>query len=487
VTDRFSSAAVVFLILGATPLAVLGGSANGWTGRATPHFAIYTTDRHDEGAQDILGHLEAARLFFEQTGWATKDANKPLNIVAFGSSKEYESYGLNPSAYAFYQRTREGDYVVMRDLEPEHYGVVVHEYTHFVVEHSGLSLPLWLNEGLADLYSTVECRKSQVFVGNAPEGRMATLNFRRWMDWGTLLTVDHDSAYYQQTDKMLLFYAQSWALTHMLAMDPAYASQFPNFLKAVSKGAKTEAAMLAVYHKTLNQVGRELEEYVGSKRMAARMVDIDARCGRLLTEDIADAGKRVEFALSDVLAANPQMASAAKGRLETLTAKYPDDPHSEESLGFLAMRAGLQKDAEQHFARAVEAHSQDPEVWFRLAHLKLRESGPSEEVMALLERVVAADGGHYNARLELGFAAAKSSRFDVAVNALEGMGEPQAQHAYVVSYTLAYCLVELHQGNRARTYAERARNIAANNTDREQVAGLLRYIEQEAPLEVASR
>jgi len=455
-------------------------------GRATSHFAIYTTDPHD-GGQSILGRLEAARLFFEQTGWAAKDRPVQLSILAFGSSREYESYGLNPSAYAFYQRTRDGDYVVMRDLEPEHFGVAVHEYTHFVVEHTGLDLPLWLNEGIADLYSTVECHKSQVLVGIAPEGRLETLSRRRWMDWSTLASVDRDSAYYQQTDKMLLFYAQSWALTHMLAMDPAYSGQFKDFLAAMSNGATTDAATLAVYHKSLEQIGHELEEYVGSKRMAARLVDVDVRSGSELTADVSDAAKRVEFALADVLAANPRAAAAAVSRLETLTAKYPNDPHSEETLGFLAMRAGQQRDAEEHFARAVQWHSQNPEVWFRLAHLKLRESGPSAEVMDLLERVVAADSSHYNARLELGFAAAKIGRFEAAVTALEGIGKLQAQHAYVVSYTLAYCLAELRQGNRARVYAERAKTDAASNADREQVAGLLRYIDQEAPLEVASR
>ena len=60
---------------------------------------------------------------------------------------------------------------------------------------------------------------------------------------------------------MLLFYSQSWALVHMLEHRAAYSAGFPNFVKAVSDGASADAALLAVYHKTLQQVGDELVDY----------------------------------------------------------------------------------------------------------------------------------------------------------------------------------------------------------------------------------
>jgi lipopolysaccharide biosynthesis regulator YciM len=122
-----------------------------------------------------------------------------------------------------------------------------------------------------------------------------------------------------------------------------------------------------------------------------------------------------------------------------------------------------------------------------LAHLKLQAEGPTEEVVDLLQRVISSDGDHYGARLELGFAAAKNEKYEIAVKALEGIANVKPEHAYVVTYTLAYCLIELQQGNRARAYAEQARKLAADTRDRDEVAGLFRYIEQEAPSVVASR
>jgi tetratricopeptide (TPR) repeat protein len=286
---------------------------------------------------------------------------------------------------------------------------------------------------------------------------------------------------------MLLFYAQSWAMVHMLALDPEYANGFKQFLLAVSIGATSNEAMNAVYHKSLEDAGQDLRSYVGSKRMCARLFNLDVRPTTLETEEIGDAGKRVELALADVLAASPQLADEGSNRLASLATKYPEDPRPEESLGFQAMNAGRMKDAEGHFALAVKHNSENPEVWFRLAHLKLQTEGPTSEAINLLQRVVAVNPDHYGARLELGFAAAKTGQFDLAVKALEGIQQLKAEHAYSVSYTLAYCLVELEQGNKARMYAERAREFATSAKDRSEIAGLVRYINQESPIEVATR
>ena len=179
-----------------------------------------------------------------------------------------------------------------------------------------------------------------------------------------------------------------------------------------------------------------------------------------------------------MLTANPNTTNEGKLRLEALAAKYPDDPRCEESLGLLAMRNGLQDDAVQHFTKAMAGHSKNPDVWYGLAHLKITEGGDLDEAIALLQRTLAASPSHYNARMELGFAAAKNGQFDVAVAALKGIAKPRPEHAYVVTYTLAYCLNELHQGSLARSFAEQARKFAATNADQRQVAGLLSYLER---------
>ena len=202
------------------PVPVLGHSFDSWQGQETSHFAILATSQ-EPGTHEILVRLETARVFFERTGLGKESPQ--LSILALDSASQADVYRVNRAAYAFYQRTREGDFVVMRDLRPEHFPVAVHEYTHFVLEHAGFHLPLWLNEGLAEFYSTLAAHDGgQVVIGEAPAGREDTLATQRWMDMSTLVAVNHDSPYYQQQEKMLLFYAQSWATVHMLVLDPQY-------------------------------------------------------------------------------------------------------------------------------------------------------------------------------------------------------------------------------------------------------------------------
>ncbi len=336
-------AVLLVLTLGfSSAYCVFGRSNSEWLGYSTSHFTVLAKGHKEQGCA-VIERLEMARLYFEKTGWTQRDSAQRVELLAFYGDKEFESYRLHESAYAFYQLGRQADYIVMRDLEPEHYSVAIHEYTHSVVEHAGLNLPPWLNEGLADFYSTLECQRAKVLVGAAPEGRVFILQKRRWMDWAVLAAVDEDSPYYRQPEKMLLFYAQSWAMVHMLARDPAYADGFPKFVAAVSGGMTADSALQAIYHKTLLQVGEEVAGYVRSKRMKAHWTSVDARPGPLEMQAVAEAGKRAEFALAEVLAANPESAGEAKIRLAALSARYPSGPRAKESLGFLATNAASEK------------------------------------------------------------------------------------------------------------------------------------------------
>lgn len=482
-----SFAALAFLVIGVCLASPVSLAISGWAGQATAHFAIFTTD-NNSGGRELLERLERARLYFEKTGWAARDLKRPLSIMAFSSEKEFDAYRPNPGAIAFYQHTREGDYILLRSLKPEHVSIIVHEYTHFIVQHSGLKLPLWLNEGLADFYSTIESRQAQVIVGTAPLGWPDTLHNHSWMDWHTLTAVDQQSPYYRQPDKMLLFYSQSWAFVHFLALDNAYENKFRGFLGTISAGSDSGGPFEATYHKTLQDLGSETEQDVRAKRLESRLVELDIRPGTLNVAEVADSGQQAELALANVQAANPRAAAEAKMRLEVLAAKYPDDPRAEESLGFLSMRTGLKNsEAEQHFERASKAHSNDPEVLFWLAHLKLERGGSADEAIDLLRRALISDGTYYSALLELGFAAANSDRFDLAVEALGKISKPHAEDAFGVSYLLAYSLSELHLNNRARTSADQAQKMAGNPRERQQVADLLAEIEQESKGEEATK
>jgi Flp pilus assembly protein TadD len=456
-----------------------------WIGLATPNFELYTTNDLAL-ASEALEHFEAIHSFFAEAGLLSGVAGGRVQIIAFGSDQEYKRYSANPGAFAYYQRTRKGDYIVMRDLAPEHYEISMHEYTHYVFQHSGLTLPLWVNEGLADLYSSVESQRGRALLGKAPSGRLYALQTRPWIDLNALFSVAHGSPYYSQAEKMQTFYAESWGLIHMLALSSSYAPQFRHFLDLLSNGTSASQGFQDLYRKSVGEVTVDLEEYVKQRQLPALLLNIDLNASRITPARIRDPQVQADFALADLAAATPAAEGAGQMQLNSLSTRYPDNPQAEESLGYLAIRQNRPEEARAHFRKAVERHSTSPEVIFYLAHLEHAAGNSGPEIVKLLEQVIELEPTHYNARLELGMVATKGNQFELAISTLAKLGTVRPEHAYVVTYTMAYCFVQLHKTIEARAYGEKARQLASNNKEQEQAERLLSYLERTLPAESAS-
>jgi hypothetical protein len=454
-------------------------AADRWIGLSTPHFRLYTTN-DQETAAAALQSFERAHYFFEKSGIFRNVPTSVVDIVAFRSEQEYRSQGINPGACGYYQRTRRADYIVMRDLAPEHHQIGVHEYTHFVFEHSGLTLPLWLNEGLADLYSSLAASQGGVVLGRAPFGRLYALENQSWMDLGTLLEVGRDSPYYSQPQKMLLFYAESWALTHMLALSPDYAAQFPKFVESISAGANARETLAKIYGKPLEQVTADLHSYLSRRQLPTHIFDLDLAAGDVEPKPLAAPREQADLALADLAASNANAEADGVAALNSFSGRYPENPEAEEALGYLALRRNRMDEARLHFQNAVDRGSTAAGVIFYLAHLDSAAGVPAERVIALLNRALQINPDYYEARLELGFVAAKAKKFDIAAAALTAVAQlPRPEHAYLVSYTLAYCYAQLNQAEQALEYGEKAKRAARSGQDQEQTANLLRYIDRE--------
>jgi len=145
--------------------------------------------------------MEQVRGFFVQVLGHGPARPVPVRIVAFGSAKEFEPYRINEFAAAYYQPTSRRDYIVMGPGSAATFSTVVHEYVHLVVEHSNMHLPPWLNEGMAELYSTLQPQSDKILVGSLIPGRVEALRRDNWVPLATILAAGHDSPYYNEKNK----------------------------------------------------------------------------------------------------------------------------------------------------------------------------------------------------------------------------------------------------------------------------------------------
>src|SRR5271170_1886845 len=204
-----------------------------WTRLASPNFEMYTT-AGERSARDTIRYFEQVRSFFAQMMPHALEKPAPLRILVFNSLKDYEPYRLNDYATAFYHATADHDYIVMSHAGEETFPTAIHEYVHLIARHSKLNFPPWLNEGIAEPYSTLRPAGDKVLVGALIPGRYQALLRGRGVPLEIILAAGHDSPYYNEKDKAGNLYNEGWALTHMLALSPEYKPKFSQVLQAIS-------------------------------------------------------------------------------------------------------------------------------------------------------------------------------------------------------------------------------------------------------------
>lgn len=442
-----------------------------------PHFEMYTTNSEKQAAR-ALQVFEQVRYFFLEGGKVKPAADTTVRIIAFSSERDYKPYRPSAGAFAYYLQSRERDYIVMQDIQPDHHATAVHEYTHLIMQHRNLQLPIWLNEGLAELYSSLEPRGKQAMVGRPEASRAYTLSTAKWIDWDVLFAVDYKSPYYSESEKMSIFYAQSWVLTHMLELSPGYRDRFFDFVSAIAKGASTPDAFQTVYGKSIAEVAKDVSSYVRQTAFQAALFDVTLSQSALSPQVTELSPFQVDLALADLLGSKAGSTDEARRRLTLLSEQNRDRFEPEESLGYLAWQNNDIPEAITHFAKAVDRGSKDTRMLYELALMKQSIQHEPEEVAALLRMLLAIDPGHIDGRLLLAEIEGRRGRYSEAIACLEPVKKLEPVHAYRFFAVHAFSYANLHRYAEARSSAERALQYAKTPDERLQVSDLIERLEQ---------
>ncbi|HLJ48271.1 MAG TPA: tetratricopeptide repeat protein [Bryobacteraceae bacterium] len=446
-----------------------------WVRLTTPHFEMLTTAGEKKGREAIL-YFEQVRSFFIQASPKKQAPQFPVRIVAFRSEKEYAPYRPNESAIAYYHRDRSRDSIVMEDIQSEHFPVAIHEYTHLIIEHSGLKLPVWMNEGWAELYSTLRPQGKQALVGDIPLGRLQILRTEKWLDLATVTSVDRNSPLYNEKNKSHIFYSEAWALMHMLYLSDAYRPNFTKFVVTVANGKTTAEAFESVYGRSLADVQKDLNGYVLGSFFHGALFDIKLA----KSEEDADVSTplsfEVQMALADLLAG--RKPDEARQRYEQIAKENPGRPEVEESLGYLAWRDKDIAGAREHFAKAIAAGTKNPQMCFHYAMLDRRGGDLKKEAIPALDRALELKPDYLEARLELGMMYLNMHEWNAALINLATIKHVDEEHAHRLFSGLAYADMHLGDAEAARKNAELAKKYAATDDEKRQSDELLRYLDR---------
>ncbi len=451
-----------------------------WTRMQEANFEVYSQGDPRE-AEPLVQSFEQLRNALAQASLLRMEGSPQLKIIAFHSEIEYNQYRLNAGSLAYYQQTHRGDYIVLPDLDARHRQVSLHEFTHFVVAHSGLTLPLWLNEGLADFYSTYQVSGESVTFGSPVPGRLSVLRSRAWLPLCELFQVSSNSPYYSDLDRMKLFYSESWALAHMFVANPAYAVRFAEFLSNVSAGHSSQESLQLVYGKTIGQVEEELHAYLKGAKLPLIQARLTAGEKKLPASAAPStiSNSEMDINLADLALTSPGTRASVESRLSNAASELSENSEPEEALGYLALREGDLQEARDHFRKAAARNSRDPKVLFYLAHLDHVAGETPDRIIPLLERSLALSPDLNDARLELVLVEAEIGDYETALADLRKVRSFRPENAYAVAYTEAYCYAYTDRFAEARKAAEYAKSLATGEHDRAEVTRLLEYIDQQ--------
>jgi tetratricopeptide (TPR) repeat protein len=252
--------------------------------------------------------------------------------------------------------------------------VVFHELTHYFVSNTVASLPLWVNEGLAEYYSTFAMSGNDVHVGKAVPEHVVWLRDQTLIPLRELFATDEQSPNYNEGTRAGAFYAESWALVHYLMLgNKQRHEQLGKFLGLVNAHQPLDDAFRIAFATTYEDLERELRGYVrkptfeyirfsGAELHAAELpkpsamtrAEVLAQLGHLLAWSATSARPEAERFLNAAIAADPNLAGA-----------YAD-------LGRLQAIGNRTAEAAKSFERATALGSNDANVYLYYGDSLLR-------------------------------------------------------------------------------------------------------------------
>jgi tetratricopeptide (TPR) repeat protein len=290
----------------------------------------------------IVEDLETLASVLTKTSTRFKAAPVPATVLVFADRKESLPYFQlllgqeKPVATGLYVRHPAGGTMFV-DASGRRQGLektAMHELVHDLLQQGEHLAPLWIEEGLAEYFSTADIRNGKIIAG-APIRSHAN-----YVRGGMAMSLEIMFAVERESDVSMTpqFYAQSWAAVNWLMRTDR--DRFFPFLEALESGTPPADALRTHYGKSL----LDLQKGIGAMHvkhqveLTAVRTEVPApepldratllfELGRFLSY-VSGAGDDAQRHYAEALRVDPRHARtlAAVGRFEEALAAGLNDP-----------------------------------------------------------------------------------------------------------------------------------------------------------------
>lgn len=399
----------------------------------SPNFELYT-DGSKSRAIDILEHFEKVRSFFAKTISPRESHRKP-RVVVLNSTRAFAAFVDRKNTAAYYIGLPHRDLIVIGPAgKGDDNRIITHEYTHMLVHQADMRIPLWMNEGIAEVYSTLQPAGDKMRVGTPIANHMLRLR-HNIPDIREVLKAET----YGSEEHAGMFYSMSWAIAHMMLLEDDLRVKWPRFLIALEKGMPPEQALKQIYGMTPQQLEQHVQGYIRGTSM--NIVDFDFKWQAWKEKAQSTAATELENGLTMIdLHLSGKNREAAIRHAERLGTAFPKAVEPWEALAAAHINEGNFEGAANAIREAFARGSDNPSLLARGASFTISNRALAGQ---MIDRAIMSDHEHFEALLQLtawhmqgqdyasAFAAARR------INRISRDDTPRYMAAYVQSATLA--------------------------------------------------
>ncbi len=361
---RLRAGAAVLVALAFAPPAYSAGARSvatrTWTEVRTPHVQVLTDGGREVGER-VASRMEDLRAALAAATPALVADVAPVQVIVFRDEALARAYaptwrGLKDDVAGFFHAGPDRRRVLFVDDRGRTPSVAQHEYTHALLDAALPDAPLWLNEGLAEYFSTFRVEGESARAGGPVPAHVEWLAGHDLMPLAELFAMGQGSSAYHEGDRRGTFYAQSWALTHLLLSGPG---EDPGRLERVLVATRDGEPFAAAFRAEFGDEGalRDrlfalLERQRFLERDWAQSTTSRAALAPRVRNRIPPADVLASLGIGFLARPTPQReeAEAHLGEALALDARHAD---ACAGMGWLQLQRGRRAEARTWFERAL--------------------------------------------------------------------------------------------------------------------------------------
>lgn len=374
-----------------------------WVELTSRHFTL-RTDLPRRQARAALADFEGVYGTLETVAFAGDAPRDRIDVVLFSDEARFAA--LAPRGAAGYFMPRQPDDPEPRPTIVIHGRMLIagtlvettqrrfrHELTHRFLDHRVRWTPPWLEEGLAEYYSTLKVDGGDAIVGTLPNTKLLRVDIHSSASLVESMTEDRvdlddvptvqqlltaDYATFHDRAHELAYYAGAWTFVHMLLNGPfGYAPHFQRFLDLLAGGATPpEAWRDCFWAVPMWRLERDFKRYVTRTEMDPHAISVSVPKPKKPERERFMSAGEMHLMLARIRPWDSRESILAAGA-ELAAARHAAGEHASSELhywsGLYAMRWRHFDEAERELRAAIAIEPGRARHWLALAEALERD------------------------------------------------------------------------------------------------------------------